>query len=103
VGLRKLSSVVKNPDGRLEAFAISTDKKAYRVAQTEPNGKWGKWQDFTEQISKNLKVSQNQDGRLTIFGVGSGQKLYQAWQTKLNGKDWSKWVLRNIFVREEET
>ena len=96
-------AVAQNPDGRLEAFAISTDKKAYRVTQTEPNGKWGKWQDFSDEISKNLKVNQNQDGRLTIFGVGSGKKLYQAWQTKLNGKHWSKWVLRNIFVREEET
>ena len=47
-GVAKSLAVAQNPDGRLEIFGISTDKKAYLVTQNEPNGKWGNWQNFTK-------------------------------------------------------
>jgi hypothetical protein len=69
-----------NLDGRIEVFAIGTDRALNHIWQTSPGGAWSSWEGLGGTNS-NLSVSSNLDGRLEVFTVGAANSLYHIWQT----------------------
>jgi hypothetical protein len=85
-------AVGKNLDGRLEAFAVSTDGLLWQIWQTAADNGWSHWESrgkptvgeielTSPAVGKSLVVERNEDGRLEAFVVHHGE-LWHTWQTK---------------------
>ncbi|HXB60783.1 MAG TPA: hypothetical protein VNU95_14520, partial [Candidatus Acidoferrales bacterium] len=56
----------KNPDGRIEVFAIDgTTHHIKYIFQT--NSGWSSWIDLGGSFQSSLQVEKNEDGRLELF------------------------------------
>ena len=86
-------AVAASADGRLEAFAVSTQGTLEHQWQLAGGG-WSGWfshgnpQAATIYASPALGASA--DGRLELFAVGADGQLYHIWQTAVNN-GWSGW------------
>jgi len=85
--------VIKNQDGRLEAFNICSDGALWHIWQITPGGVWGSWGSLgmpynSVTLSSGPLVIENFDGRLEAFVGGSDNALWHAWQV-LPGGNWS--------------
>lgn len=81
--------VAQNTDGRIEAFAITSDGRVHQRWQLNPNGGWSEWKVVGSGM-RQLSVARNEDGRLEAFAVGKDNSLYQRWQFAPN-RSWSDW------------
>jgi hypothetical protein len=77
-------AVGRNPDGRREVFAVSSDGRLASLTQNAPSSDWGQWHSLgsppdTEEGFHSLDVGQNQDGRLEAlaFNVNRGELWFQ--------------------------
>ena len=84
-------SVLRNKDGRLEAFGVGTDNALWHIWQTAPNNGWSSWASLGGVITSDVSVQQNADGRLEAFVRGTDDALWHIWQTAPNGT-WSGWA-----------
>jgi hypothetical protein len=61
-------TVIRNGDGRLEAFARGTDNAVWHIWQTAPNDGWSNWNSLGGTITSNIAVERiAADGRLWTF------------------------------------
>lgn len=85
VGQLDMIAIVRNRDGRLQAFGIaSNDKRIVYLQQTAPNGGWqNAWASFPFPATGRswIAVEVNVDGRLEIFGVGTDNHIWRLTQT----------------------
>jgi len=89
-GGAKAPVVISNADGRLEVFAIGSDKSLYHGWQTAPNNGWSEnWESLGGQM-KYITAARNADGRLEVFAVFLDNTLWHIWQTE-HIAGWSSW------------
>ena len=84
--------VQRNPDGRLEVFAVGQGEM-FNISQISPDGAWrGDWRSkgrpSAEVGIRSHVVGRNADGRLEIFSVGEDDAVWQKWQLAPNN-GWS--------------
>jgi hypothetical protein len=60
-------AVGRNADGRLEIFALGSDRALWHNWQTAPNSGWAGWSSFGGFLGTNPAVGVNLDGRLEVF------------------------------------
>ena len=84
-------SVLRNKDGRLEAFGVGTDNGLWHIWQTAPNGTWSGWAPLGGIITSEPLCARNVDGRLEVFARGTDNALWHIWQTAPNN-GWSSWA-----------
>ncbi|MCI0628930.1 MAG: hypothetical protein L0387_46005, partial [Acidobacteria bacterium] len=107
-------AVGTHADGRLAVFTLdaaseSSPTELRHLAQTAPNGGWGKWENLGapqaqggfflhRNTRRRVVVGENADGRLEVFVLHRGNvnslspvaDVWQVWQTAPNG-NWSHW------------
>jgi len=93
-------TVVRNADGRLEAF-ITDGQTVAHIWQVVPNGGWSTFQDLGSPNSNGIQFSvvaaNDADGRIEIFVVATNGELWHMWQTTPSAAPWSAWgVFPNI-------
>jgi YD repeat-containing protein len=88
-GITKLATAF-NPDGRIEVFAIGTDRALNHIWQTTPGGGWSNWAGLGGGATE-LATASNRDGRIEIFAIGTDGALNHIWQTTPGGA-WSNWA-----------
>lgn len=77
-------------DGRLEVFALGSDRSLAHSWQVRPNGTWSGFFPFPGRAGGTPGVASNQDGRLEVFYVRDDGILVHDWQTKAGmGATWS--------------
>ncbi|WP_053227714.1 C1 family peptidase, partial [Solirubrobacter soli] len=85
------TTVARNADGRLEAFARGTDNALWHKWQVTPNGGWSGWASEGGVLTSNIPVARNADGRLEAFVRGTDGALWHKWQVSPGG-GWSGWA-----------
>ncbi len=70
----------RNADGRLEVFALGTDRSVWHIWQTAPNNGWSGWDGLGGSFTTPPVVGINADGRLEVFVRGDDGALYHNWQ-----------------------
>ncbi|WP_411374066.1 matrixin family metalloprotease [Arthrobacter sp. MPF02] len=75
------TTVGRNKDGRLEAFARGTDGAVWHRWQTAPSSGWAGWHSLGGIITTEIAAGSNADGRLEIFARGTDNALWHKWQT----------------------
>lgn len=83
-------AIIRNFDGRLEVFALGSDRAIWHIWQTAPNGGWSGWESLGGRCRSDPTVEINDNGRLEIFVVGEDNGLHHQWQRVPNGL-WSGW------------
>jgi hypothetical protein len=87
------SGVIKDADGRLEAFGVGPDGNLGHSYETQANGTWTAWTDLGPKVEGAPAVGRNADGRLEVFAAGTDGKLGHMYQLVANGlTGWSSWV-----------
>jgi acylphosphatase len=85
-------ATTRNIDGRIEVFAIGTDKALYHIWQTTPGGSaWSGWAGLGGGITQ-IASAINNDGRIEVFAIGTDKALNHIWQTAPGGSSWSGWA-----------
>ena len=87
-------AIVRNADGRLEAFVLSNGGTLFHSWQVTPGGGWSGWfilGDPSWKFWSGPAVGTNADGRLEVFVIGMDYTLYHAWQ-QCAGCGWSGWT-----------
>jgi hypothetical protein len=73
-GITQIATAV-NADGRIEAFAIGTDKALYHIYQTSPGGPWSSWSGLGGAVLQ-IATAVNADGRIEVFVIATNQALF---------------------------
>jgi hypothetical protein len=85
--------VAASADGRMEAFAVSTQGTLEHQSQLAGDG-WSGWFSYGSSqfatIYASPALGASADGRLELFAVGTDGQLYHIWQTAVNN-GWSSW------------
>ena len=93
-GITEIATAV-NQDGRIEVFAIGTDRALNHIWQTSPGGPWSSWAGLGGGITE-IATAVNRDGRIEVFAIGTDTALNHIWQTAPNGgpnrTSWSNWA-----------
>ena len=78
---------MRGPSGRLELFALGSDRSLWCNWQLTPNGSWNGWVPFSPGRTwrGSPAVAANQDGRLEVFVEGDDRQIWHAWQSAPNG------------------
>jgi len=79
-------AVGRNPDGRLEVFAVGPKGNMMTIFQKAPNGGWGDWVSLGGNLDGQAAVGNNEDGRLEVFVRSASGTMEHAWQDAPNGK-----------------
>lgn len=83
-----------NGDGRLEVFAIGSDRNVYTISQTNLGGAWGAWQLLGGGSAARLSTANTADGRLMLFATrqlpATSDWIVQS-TTQVSG-GWSAWT-----------
>jgi GH25 family lysozyme M1 (1,4-beta-N-acetylmuramidase)/acylphosphatase len=79
-------AVGKNPDGRLEVFAVAPKGDITTAFQTSAGGAWSPWYSLGGDLAGRPVLANEKDGRLEIFARGSDNALWHAVQDAPNGK-----------------
>jgi hypothetical protein len=88
-GMSATTALVRNADGRLDAFVVGSDRAVWHRTETIPGGAWGAWSSLGGVVS-SIGVARNADGRLEVFAVGGDSGVWHQWQTYPGGS-WSGW------------
>jgi hypothetical protein len=95
INLQAGPTLVRNADGRLEAFASGSDRALWHIWQTAPNGTWSSWASLgmppNMQNIPGPVVEKNADGRIEVFEAGSDDALWHIWQTTAGGGWYKSW------------
>jgi hypothetical protein len=90
--------VAKNPDGRLEVFAVNAaNNQLYHKWQTSAgsSSSWSLWYNTGSAITirGDPVIGKNSDGRLEVFAINAANnQLYHKWQTSAGSSNsWSAW------------
>lgn len=86
-------AVGRNPDGRLEVFAVGAKGNLETIFQSSPGGKWSDWYSLGGNFDGRPASINNQDGRLEVFVRNASGAIEHAWQDAPNGKigAWHTW------------
>lgn len=86
-------AIARNPDARLEAFAIGTDGKAYHAWQRTSDFAWGQWEQLSSgaALTGRPAIGTNPGGGLEVFARGQDGHIYHTWQTG----GWPRWQSLN--------
>jgi GH25 family lysozyme M1 (1,4-beta-N-acetylmuramidase)/acylphosphatase len=84
-------AVGKNPDGRLEVFAVGPNGDLVTTFQSSPGGAWSGWYSLGGDLAGRPAIANNHDGRMEAFARGADGALWHAWQDSPNGK-FGGWV-----------
>jgi hypothetical protein len=87
----KQLGVGRDPDGRLELFALTRDGQLLRSVQIAPNGAFGAFVDMGAHGLRMFSVLPNADGRLEVFALGGDHALYHVWQSSPGGAWNASW------------
>ena len=88
LGFWGAATINRNPDGRLEVFALRNDNSVWHNWQTGPNT-WSGWYSLLAGVSGRPTVITNLDGRLEIFGITTGGAVVHKWQVPGSATGWS--------------
>ena len=83
-------SAVSGTDGRIDAFALGSDRAIWHIKQDAPNSGWGGWSSLGGYWRSTPTVGKNLDGRLDVFAVRSDNHVYHKWQG--GDGNWSGWA-----------
>jgi hypothetical protein len=78
----------KNPDGRLEVFALRNNNSIWHNWQTGATT-WSGWHALLDGVSGRPTVITNADGRLEVFGITTGGAIVHKWQAPGTATGWS--------------
>lgn len=84
IGGQRGMKMVRNADGRLEAFVVKTDGSVWHSWQTAPNSGWSSWVSLGGWVSM-IAVGKNSDGRLEVFAIAGAGDVCHCWQTSAGG------------------
>ncbi len=79
-------AVGKNPDGRLEVFAVGAKGAMETIFQNAPDGTWSDWYSLGGNLEGRPVLANEHDGRLEAFARGADNALWHAEQDAPNGK-----------------
>jgi hypothetical protein len=82
--------VATNADGRMEIFAVGSNRQLYHTAQSCANCGFGPWGSLAGGVSGKPAVARNTDGRLEVFVRGTDGELYGIYQV-CAGCGWGSW------------
>lgn len=82
------ATINRNPDGRLEVFALRNNNSIWHNWQTGPNT-WSGWRSLLDGVSGRPTVINNLDGRLEVFGITTGGAVVHKWQVPGSATGWS--------------
>jgi hypothetical protein len=85
---------IRDADGRIEVFIMTSGVEPLHVWQTAPNNGWTTGALMGKPaggLTGRTPVTRNADGRLEAFGMATDKKLWHSWQTVPNG-GWSGWA-----------
>ncbi len=92
-------AVARNADGRLEVFAVGTDRALIHIWQEKPgHAPWSGWESLGASIHKAPAVCRNADGRLEVFAKSFSaypSPLVKISQTSAGRAPWSAWTSLN--------
>ena len=78
-------TVSRNPDGRLEVFAVDSSGQLGHAWQGAPNGIWSGWEAMSPTtFSGSPSLAMNADGRLEVFAGTTAPALWNNWQVAPN-------------------
>lgn len=87
--------VIRNSDGRLEVFIVSTDNRVWHKWQLTFNtNSWSNWELLGASVrsGSDVAVAMNADGRLEVFVIADDGALWHNWQTTASSSSsWSGW------------
>jgi hypothetical protein len=87
--------VIRNSDGRLEVFIVSTDNRVWHKWQLTINtNSWSNWELLGASVrsGSDVAVAMNADGRLELFVIADDGALWHNWQTTASSSSsWSGW------------
>jgi hypothetical protein len=87
--LSQSPTVSRNPDGRLEVFAVDNASKLGHAWQAAPNAGWSGWEVLsTTTFAGSPSLAMNADGRLEVFAGSPAPALWNSWQVAPNSS-WS--------------
>jgi D-alanyl-D-alanine carboxypeptidase len=85
-------TVSRNPDGRLEIFAVEGSGHLGHQWQVRPNAGWSGWESLgTTAFTGTPTVAMNFDGRLEVFAGTPGGQVLNNWQVGPNA-GWNGFV-----------
>jgi hypothetical protein len=92
------ASVICNPQGRLEVFAIDESYHPCHIWQNQPGSQdWSSWQPLGTAGSVTVDkltppaIGVNTSGTMEVFVVGTDNAVWHIWQPQAGGV-WSDWV-----------
>jgi hypothetical protein len=88
-------ALVRNNDGRLQAFVRGTDQQLYTAAQTTANGSFGAWLALGGTCTTAPAAAVNQNGLVQVFVRGTDDRFYSKVQTAVGANTWSDWIALN--------
>jgi hypothetical protein len=84
--------VIRNLDGRLQAFYKGADNAVYTTVQTAANStSWSAHVNLGGVKTSNPVAIANADGRLEVFAKGMDNAIYHRWQLSAGSSSWSGW------------
>ena len=86
-GFWSAATVHRNPDGRLEVFALRNDNTIWHNWQVGPG--WSGWHGLLAGVSGRPTVINNLDGRLEVFAITTGGAIVHQWQVPGSQSGWS--------------
>ncbi len=88
-------ALVRNNDGRLQAFIRGTDQQLYTAAQGAANGAFGAWIALGGTCTTAPAAGVNQNGVVQVFVRGTDDRFYAKAQTAAGANTWSNWIALN--------
>lgn len=88
-------ALVRNNDGRLQAFVRGTDQQLYTAAQAAANGSFGAWLALGGICTSAPAAGVNQNGVVQVFVRGIDDRFYSKAQTAAGANAWTDWIALN--------
>jgi hypothetical protein len=97
--LPRVVSVTPQADGRLDVFAVGTDRALWHRYQVAPNSTtWsftpgGGWTPLGGVLTSSVVTGRNRGGTLDVLSRGTNNAVWHRFQTAANAADsWSGWL-----------
>jgi hypothetical protein len=85
-------AMIVSHDGRLEVYALGSDRAIWHAWQTTPNGAWSGWDSLGGNCTSSPTIGINDDGRLEVFVRWEDGTLHRNWQRVPGwGVSWAGW------------
>ncbi|HEX6684771.1 MAG TPA: hypothetical protein VF062_18345 [Candidatus Limnocylindrales bacterium] len=85
-----MPAAATNPDGRMEVFAVGTDRALYHKWQLTPGGGWSHWEGLGGPGIRDVPVvGRNANGRLVVIVAANDGTV---WRLAQSSSGWGAWI-----------